>query len=146
MALVVIFHCDYTLKHDQRSGSGIGPKDRGSDQKIGDRDRRSGSGIGLQNPKRSGIGWSKKKFRNRTMKIFLREMGVWVLIYVKFWGEQCSLVKVCQKDFIFKTSGARIWSKFGSPIRRSSRGDRSGTAHHGWLGSKKFRNRTMKIF
>ena len=61
-------------------------------------------------------------------------MGVWVLIYVKFWGEQCGLVKVCKKDFIFKTSGARIWSKVGSPIRRSSRGDRSGTAHHGGLG------------
>ena len=73
-------------------------------------------------------------------------MGVWVLIYVKFWGEQCSLVDVCQKDFIFKTSGARIWSKFGSSIRRSSRGDRFGTAHHGWIGSKKFQNRTMKIF
>ena len=44
-------------------------------------------------------------------------MDVCVLIYVKFWGEQCGLVKVCKKGFIFKTSGAWIWSKFGSPIR-----------------------------
>ena len=40
-------------------------------------------------------------------------MGVWVLIYVKFWGGQCSLVKVCQKDFIFKDLGGldlvQIW-------------------------------------
>ena len=112
--------------------------------KFGSPIRRSSRGD------RSGTahhGWvGSKKFQNRTMKFFLREMGVWVLIYVKFWGEQCSLVKVCQKDFIFKTSGARIWSKFGSPIRRSSRGDRSGTAHHGWVGSKKFQNRTMKFF